>query len=158
MVLGVQPVRAELQDSSEKAMKTNAKTGTVGTVSSDSKASLDDPLDYSMLYNRIFDYNDIVAAKTTNRLDDNGVAGVLKIAKTSGLSFRYIVNRVGIGQNLPVVAAQLGYSPDLLKNVSKEKDEIAAYEAAYLATGELAQRRNTIEHLLSVAAKNKPKK
>lgn len=116
---------------------------------------LNEPLDYGKLYNPVYDYDDIVRAKTAFMSDDD-VARVLKMVKRSGLPFRYFVAAYARKEPFTKLAKRAGVGMAELKNVSEEKDELAAYEAAYLATGEGARRRNRIDVLLAKAAMAKP--
>lgn len=117
----------------------------------------DDVIDCSKLYNTVYDYEGISRAKQAS-LSDDDVARVLKMTRRSGLPFRYFVAALARKEPLSALARRAGVSMAELKDVRAEKDELAAYESAYFATGNIAARRNNIDRLLAQAATMKPGK
>ncbi len=115
---------------------------------STSRPPLDEPLDYSKLFSITYDYHDIVKAKTYKMSDDN-IARALRIARARHIPFASVVAAVARGELLSNVAQGTN-----LSHLEKEKDELAAFEAAYFSTGWNAQRRNNIDYLLAKAAQD----
>ncbi len=116
--------------------------------SSTLRPPLDEPLDYSKLFNITYDYNDIVKAKAA-KLSDDDVARALRIARARHVPFSSVVAAVGRGESFASVAHGTN-----LSHLEKEKDEIAAFESAYFSSGWIAQRRNNIDYLLAKAAQD----
>lgn len=111
------------------------------------KAMASDKLDFTKLNNSTYDYADISMAKG-DRLSDTQVAKILKIARHSGQRFKDVLAAVNRGETFAVLAAKNGVAYSSLRDVDAEKDEIAAFESAYLATGMPSVRRNTVDKIL----------
>ncbi len=103
---------------------------------------VDEQLDYSKLYNPYYDYFDIVSAKAHGFRDDD-VAKAVKIAEKTRFTFQHVVDLKFVGRSWSQIADEAGLPNNGLKNVDKEKDEVAAYEAAFFATGFENQRRDS---------------
>ena len=111
------------------------------------KALDSEKLDYSKLNNSTYDYADIATAKG-DHLSDTEVAKILKIARHSGQKFKDVLWAVNRGETFAMLAAKNGLSNASLRHVDAEKDEIAAFQSAYLATGAPSVRRNKIDRIL----------
>ncbi|BDI29682.1 hypothetical protein CCAX7_17330 [Capsulimonas corticalis] len=111
------------------------------------KALQSEKLDYSKLNNSTYDYADIATAKG-NHYSDNQVATMLKIAKLSGQRFKDVFWALNRGETFAMLAGKYNIPYSRLRHVDAEKDEIAAFESAYLATGKTSARRDKIDAIL----------
>lgn len=111
-----------------------------------------DALDYSQLYNNTYDFADLMQAKALDASDDL-IARMLKLARFSHCTFQEIAHQSADGLSIAVIAEKHGVPYAWLDNVDKEKDEIAAYIAAYQATGLQSVRRQTLQKNEDIAAR-----
>ena len=94
-----------------------------------------DAIDYSVLYNSVYNYAELKQAKSRD-LSDTQIAKIAIIAEDSGESFNDIVNAVVVrGQTFTTLASKYGIPLSDLDNVQKEKDQIANYISAYETSG-----------------------
>lgn len=97
-------------------------------------------LDFSTLNNRIYSYQDIAEAKT-HSLSDRQIAKIAKIARLSGRAFRPVAQAVYRGETFTLVAQHYNVKPGDLQDVDRDIDDIAAFQAAYEATGKMGARQ-----------------
>lgn len=116
-----------------------------------SKVQAGEQLDYSDLYNSTYNFGDLKCAKTLH-YSDKDIASILKIAQLSQTRFRDIFNLTVSGLSLTNAAERYGVPVSSLRDIQPQKDEIAAYIAAYESTGKLGVRRQTLSKLEHQAA------
>lgn len=97
-----------------------------------------DAIDYSALYNRVYDYAALKQAKADD-LSDTQIAKLVKIAEKCGAPFMDLVSAVsGRGETFPMLCNEHGVPLSDLNHVQKQKDEIANYQSAYETSGRYA--------------------
>lgn len=97
--------------------------------------------DYRLLHNRDFDYQDLKQAAAVGFSDDD-VARIFLIASMTGVPFRDIRDAVQRGVTFYQLIDQYSLDGSQLNDVSEEKMQIAAYEAAYEASGSDGLKRS----------------
>lgn len=97
-------------------------------------------LDYGALNNRIYSYQDMAEAKA-HSLSDRQIARIAKIARLSGRTFRPVAQALYRGETFTLVAEHYNVKPADLRDLDREIDDIAAYQAAYEATGKMGARQ-----------------
>lgn len=125
---------------SDSAMPGMSTSGSMGSMSSGGMSpgmmSSNTP-DYSLLANPLFNYANIKGAMAKG-LSDNQVASILRISKLTGLSFRDVTDQVLEGKTFAAIAYDHNLKLSDVLEPDMEKQQIAAYLAAYESTGSMA--------------------
>lgn len=90
------------------------------------------PVDYRVLYNSPYDYIDLKLADTLG-YSRSQIASIAKIARLTGLPFKYILNQVHQGRTFPWLASDYGLKLGDVLDASDEQIRIDQYLRAYNA-------------------------
>ncbi len=132
LVLALACPAALAQDMST-TQSTTTSTTTASTMDT-SSAMMVPMLDYMLLATAPYDYTELVMAKRSG-YSDKQVATIAKISRLSGVSFREVYDAVVRGETFPYLAQEYNLNLNDVYEVNHEEDNIAAYKAAYEATG-----------------------
>ena len=96
------------------------------------------PTDYWILNNRVFDAVDLQQSRARG-LSDNQIATIVKIARKTGLSYRYVASAVERGETFPELASKYNLRLSDVYDVDKEKQQIADYTSLSEAASSLGK-------------------
>jgi uncharacterized surface protein with fasciclin (FAS1) repeats len=98
-----------------------------------------EPIDYSILATRNFDYVDLNQARAEG-FSHHDIAVMAKISDKAGVPFEEVKQLALDGMAYPTIAAKFGLSPTAVWKVDEYERRIAMYRVAYENTGDNAVR------------------